>query len=632
MAMAPDNLQVVQSLFGAVLELPPEKRPEFLMQNIIDPAIREQVGKLLAEHEKAGSFLERPLLDPQNQRAPHIPQFEGGSVLADRFKLVRFIAAGGMGEVYEAEDLELREHVAIKTIAPHLLGRQYIVSQFRREVQLARKVTHPNVCRIFDLFRHNSGPDDTKEILIVSMELLQGRTMAERFSRDGRMCVHEAVPLLGQLASALAAAHQNGVVHRDFKPGNVVLVPDREYPCGLRGVVTDFGLAQGSIHLVPTVLSLHVATTIEGGFCGTPAYMAPEQLQGYPASTASDIYALGLVAYETVTGVHPHAEINLALQISAILNRVPVEPSLLNPEVPKALDTMIMRALDKDPQKRYASANEFLVSFESIQAALKDSSGSGTAIQTRADGPPKAAGLAKTDSSPRDIPDVSPRAKPPKLKVVGVALLSLLLVFLVSAVFWEYSRLIQDKQRSAIIPPNPVEHSVEVYVLSEPRFDIESMLNEKSEFRSGSRFKLGFDSPEDGFLYVINQGPASGTDDSGFVILFPSPSTNGGEARLAHEVDIVIPETGYLQFDNRKGQEIIWVIWSRHILPSFEAMKKWANPDDRGRIKDKSAVQILRSFLNQHPLASVGSARRENALRLITAADTLVYALRFNHE
>jgi hypothetical protein len=240
--------------------------------------------------------------------------------------------------------------------------------------------------------------------------------------------------------------------------------------------------------------------------------------------------------------------------------------------------------------------------------------------------------LAKTDSSPCDIPHVAPRAKPPKPKVVGVALFSLSLVLLMSAVFWGYSRLIQDKQRSAIIPPNLVEHSVEVYVVSEPRFDIDSMLNERTVFRSGSRFKLGFDSPEDGFLYVINQGPASGTDDSGFVILFPSPSANEGQATLAHDADVVIPETGYLQFDNRKGVERIWLIWSRQSLPSFEAMKKWANPTDHGRIKDESAVQVLRSFLNQHPMASVGSARRENALRLITTTDTIVYALRFNHE
>ena len=633
MTIAPDKLEAVQSLFGAVLELAPEKRSEFLMQNSIDPAIREEVMKLLVEHDQAGSFLERPLLEHENVAPlPHAPQFEPGTVLAGRFKLIRFIAAGGMGEVYEAEDHELREHVAIKTIAPSLLGKQHVISQFRREVQMARRVTHPNVCRIFDLFRHVSESGGANDILIVSMELLDGCTLAEWLSRNGRMGVYEAVLLLRQLASALAAAHQNGIVHRDFKPGNVVLVADNEYPSEVRAVVTDFGLAQGSIHSLPTALSLHAATTVEGGICGTPAYMAPEQLQGYPATAASDVYAMGLVAYEILTAVHPHAESNLALQISATLNRVPVHPRVLNPEVPEALDLMIMRALDKDPQKRYGSANAILIQLDSIGAAPGDSPGLAPGIQGRADATAVARDLAESDPSIREASVVESQAKTPRRLIVRISFFLVVLALLLCGTFWEYTKLVQDKKRIVVNPPDPVEHSIEVYLLADPKFDIESIMSERAELRSGSRFQLGIHSSEDGFLYVINQGPASRATNARFVILFPSPSTNGGQASLMHHADVTIPETGYLRLDNRKGEERIWLIWSRYSLPSFEAMKKWANPDDHGLIKDKSAIQILQTFLDQHPIAPVSLAKRENALKLTTTNDTLVYALRLNHE
>src|SRR5579884_1745265 len=292
MQITPQDWETVKLLFEAALERPQDQRAEFLEENCPNGDLRREIEVLLSDYEKAGSFLD--LSQTTTSSSPGM-SLAPGEVLAGRFRVVRFIAAGGMGQVYEAEDRELHEHVAIKTIIPDFLAQPGAVARFKREVHLARKVTHPNACRIFDLFRHKTPKGD--EVIFVSMELLQGKTLGEHIKEEGHLKVAEALPLVEQMASALDAAHAAGVVHRDLKPGNIILVPSGT---GLRAVVTDFGLAHDSVGQIdgPSFVSTH-------GMLGTPAYMSPEQLQGKTATGASDIYALGLVMYEMVTGARP---------------------------------------------------------------------------------------------------------------------------------------------------------------------------------------------------------------------------------------------------------------------------------------------------------------------------------------
>jgi len=164
------------------------------------------------------------------------PAFTAGDMIAQRYRVARFIARGGMGEVYEADDLELRERVALKTVRPEVAGDTLAVERFKREIQLARKVTHPNVCRIFDASHHRPDGDASSGVIFLTMELLVGETLAERLRRKGPLQPAEALPIARQVADALHAAHQAGIVHRDLKPGNVMLVEGRG---SLRAVVTD---------------------------------------------------------------------------------------------------------------------------------------------------------------------------------------------------------------------------------------------------------------------------------------------------------------------------------------------------------------------------------------------------------
>jgi tetratricopeptide (TPR) repeat protein/tRNA A-37 threonylcarbamoyl transferase component Bud32 len=272
-----------------------------------------------------------------------------GQLLADRFEILRFIARGGMGEVYEALDRELRERVAVKTVRREIALDPTAMERFRREVHLSRKVTHPNVCRVFDVFRHRGDRD----IVFVTMELCPGETLAQRIRRAGRMREEEARPIFEQIAAALDAAHRVGVVHRDFKSGNVLLVESAE---GARAVVTDFGIAR-SLLLTEEEKG---GATVTGDVVGTPGYMAPEQVEAGEVTPATDVYALGVVLYEVVTGRWPFIG-DTPLQTAAKrLREAPPAPRTLAPELGQALESVILRCLARLPRDRFRTAGEVL--------------------------------------------------------------------------------------------------------------------------------------------------------------------------------------------------------------------------------------------------------------------------------
>jgi serine/threonine protein kinase/tetratricopeptide (TPR) repeat protein len=366
MTTSPEKWETVKALFHQALELESSLRFAFLRDNCADPVARAEVERLLAEHDQAAEFLSKPnlgIFPIEGEAAAHqLSQFQ---LLAGRFRIVRYIGGGGMGEVYEAEDEELRERVAIKTIRSEFLAQPNAVARFKREVHLARKVTHPNVCRIFDLFRHKSDRDIAQEeIVFISMELLRGKTLGTRLEECGPMSMDEALPVVRQMALALAAAHAAGIVHRDFKPGNVMLVGDPTQG-GDRAVVTDFGLALRS-------LTSDEGPTFSTGenLLGTPAYMSPEQLEGRPATPASDIYALGLVIYEMVTGARPFHGDNPMSAAWKRLSENPTPPREYQPQLSGAYESIILRCLERDPGQRFPSAEQVAAALAGESSAL----------------------------------------------------------------------------------------------------------------------------------------------------------------------------------------------------------------------------------------------------------------------
>jgi class 3 adenylate cyclase/predicted ATPase len=263
-----------------------------------------------------------------------------------------------MGELYEAEDLELHERVALKTILSDIAHDERSIGRFKREVHLARQVTHPNVCRIYDVFRHRDAaaqadrPAD--EVVFLAMELLHGETLADKLRRDGRFSTVEMLPLVRQMAAGLTAAHRVGVVHRDFKSHNVMLVKPTGADEELRVVITDFGLAWRNEHDESTALSL--AMSMENEILGTPAYMAPEQVEGGPVTPATDVYALGVVLYEMVTGTWPFVGGTPLKMATARLHEPAPSPRVHVPGIDPLWEATILRCLARRPEDRFASA------------------------------------------------------------------------------------------------------------------------------------------------------------------------------------------------------------------------------------------------------------------------------------
>ncbi len=302
---------------------------------------------------------------------PDAPIFAVDDLIVDRYKVLRFIAKGGMGQVYEVNDMELKSRVALKTIAPERASSRRQVERFRQEIQLARTVGHPNVCRVFDLGRQKD--ERHGEVLFLTMEFVPGETLSARLRREGPMSCEQAMPLIRQMVAGLSAAHEVTVVHRDFKPGNVMLLPEGSGP-GLK--ITDFGLATNPEQQI----------TISGTspeVVGTPAYMAPEQFRGQ-CSNRTDIYALGVTVFQMLTGTLPasyespfrgsgsgsnklpgkaHPSGGKAQSDSGKLKAIGAKPQSTESETTKRIGQRwrdaITKAMAANPEARFESVEEF---------------------------------------------------------------------------------------------------------------------------------------------------------------------------------------------------------------------------------------------------------------------------------
>jgi serine/threonine-protein kinase len=259
--------------------------------------------------------------------------FTPGAVLAERYRVIGLLGRGGMGEVYRADDLKLGQPVALKFLPRHLAADRERLERFFAEVRIARQVSHPNVCRVYDV-----GEIDGQQYL--SMEYVDGEDLASLLKRIGRLPPDKALEIARELCAGLAAAHERGVLHRDLKPANV-MIDGRG-----RARITDFGLAVAA------------GEVVEGEVSGTPAYMAPEQLAGKGASVRSDVYALGLLLYELYTGRKAFDGATFQELKRKHSEDPPASPSTISPGFDPVVERVILRCLEKEPSARPASASQ----------------------------------------------------------------------------------------------------------------------------------------------------------------------------------------------------------------------------------------------------------------------------------
>ena len=347
----------VEAIFHGALDLPPQNRAAYLAEACSgDDSLYAEVESLITALQDGESFFDRSAFGMGMEvisSGAAAESMAGKSV--GPYKVVSRLGKGGMGEVYLAEDTRLERKVALKFLSSELTGDNWAKRQLVKEAQAVAMVDHPNICPVY-------GIEEAGDHSFIVMQYVEGGTVAD-LVRNSALAVDEALPIAQQIVSALAEAHAHGIIHRDIKPGNIMVTKSGQVK------VLDFGLAkiiQQKQGLLSTTDSTSHLSQI-GVVAGTVAYMSPEQLRGERLDFRSDVFSLGVVFYEMLSGKNPYAQQSTAETISAILAAPTPRLTDTVPDISRELDQLVLKCLEKDRDSRYQSASELLTELIQFQ-------------------------------------------------------------------------------------------------------------------------------------------------------------------------------------------------------------------------------------------------------------------------
>jgi serine/threonine protein kinase len=537
-----------------------------------------------------------------------------GVVIDGRYRVERMIAHGGMGQVFLAKDLQLHARpVVIKLLLEDAYKDPYMLKKFQQEMEALSRIQHPGVIGIID-----SGElPDAKPFIV--MEYVNGMNLRAQIRSEG-MNLERIAEIVKQMGRALAATHEKGIFHRDLKPENIML---QDLGHGEEIVkIIDFGIAK----IKQSAIAPTTATTATAGTIG---YMAPEQLSAKPVSAAADIYSLGVIAYEMVTGRRPFNPETPFELLEMQRAGVRVQPIDLRPSLPRRAQLAIMKALSFEQSQRYRTIREF--TDELARALLDDErtapAEEGTDRWLRPTIPlPERAQVPGAGSSTANNPPVvtnpnrhttfDQSAVPPVTRATPRMLFSLntswlkisvgLFSFLVlgSAL---YGLMISTRLSRSPVPANlntalpPSQYALTYWLTVQKMRDGKPYQDPfqssgQEIFENGYGFRLNVASPQPGYLYVFNEG-ATATGDISFTILYPTPKTNGGSARIEGNPPI---QTNWNRFGGQPGTEEFWMIWAVKPVPELEAAKEQAFANDKGKVTNAALLKTVREFLIKH--------------------------------
>lgn len=545
--------------------------------------------------------------------------------LDDRYLIQGELGRGGVGAVYLARDHKLHDKpVVIKVLLDKSLQNSWVVQKFQQEKEALARVDHPGVVGILD----TGELPDGKPYLV--MQYIDGVTLRSLIKPEG-MPLERAAEIIKQTSRALAAAHDRGIFHRDLKPENIMI---QSFGSGEEQVkIIDFGIAK----LKDSVVA---PSTMTGATAGTVAYMAPEQLTGRTVSAATDIFALGAIAYELFTGRKPfNPETGFEL-LEMQRAGVRVHPKDLRPGLTDQAAATILRALNFDAPQRFGSAREF---GDSLARSLEDH-------PELASSPVVQATQLATDPNPPVRPTATPASKtivgryePAKVDTlnqpaflaaeeprqtsgmgmkIGVAAIALIVIGAIGGLgIWKRDAIF-GRERS-------VNYSLTVQKMRDGKnYQGEFESSGQEIFENGWRFRMNFSSPEDGYLYLLNEG--SGGAETTYQVLFPESATNSGSPRVNANQKL---QTGWMRFDDNPGTEKLWLVWSAAPVKELDAVTQVVNDRDLGQIKDTGKARAVRDFLKSHssakPEVSKDTAKKQSVVK--GKGEVLVNSIELEH-
>jgi serine/threonine protein kinase len=558
-----------------------------------------------------------------------------GKTLDERYFIESELGQGGVGAVYLASDRKLHDkHVVIKVLLDKSLQNSWVVQKFQQEKEALARVDHPGVVGILDT---GELPDGKPYIV---MQYIDGVTLRSQIKAEGMPFVR-AGEMLRQMGRALGAAHDKGIFHRDLKPENIML---QSFGAGEEQVkIIDFGIAKLKDSMV-------APSTIAGSTAGTVAYMAPEQLGGRPTSAATDIFASGAIAYEIITGRKPfNPETGFEL-LEMQRQGVRVSPIDLRPALSTEANEIILRALSFEPSQRFQTAREF---GDALARALTEDL---TLEQNQAQSAQIPATQLATQANPpaRQTADLSQktiagRFEPAKADTLNPALyapvaeeesagsgtglkvaLGLILLIVIGAaagvVVWKREAIFGSRKTAE----RSLAYSLTVQKMRDGKpYQYQFESSGQEIFENGWKFRINLSSPQDGYLYLLNEGPASG-DATTYNVLFPESQSNGGSPRVTANQKL---QTAWMRFDDHQGTENFWLVWSASPVKELETVTGVVNDRDLGEIRDAAKARAVRDFLKQHsvtkPEVTKDSAKKQSVVKV--KLDVLVSMIELEH-
>jgi len=594
------------------------------------PPADDDIHSVSADLSASTIPVDRPNGPPELDETALPPPSLIGLTLDGRYSVQKELGQGGVGAVYLARDRKLHDKpVVIKVLLEKSLQNSWVVQKFQQEKEALARVDHPGVVGILD----NGELPDGKPYLV--MQFIDGVTLRSLIKPEG-IPLERAAELIKQIGRALATAHDKGIFHRDLKPENIML---QSFGGGEEQLkIIDFGIAKLKDSIV-------APSTITGATAGTVSYMAPEQLSGRPVSAAMDIYAMGAIAYELVTGRKPfNPETGFEL-LEMQRAGVRVKPSDLRPSLPDDACQLILRALSFDPNDRFQNAREF---GDALARELTEDTATfkpnpidrapipATELATDA----KAPARQTADLSAKTLPA---RFEPAKVDTLGAASYTsvetppvprswmkvvaglVLLVVIAGAAFFIWKRGAVSGARE-----QSLAYSLTVQKMRDGKpYQSEFESSGQEIFENGWKFRMNLNTPSEGYLYLLNEGAADGNAVT-YNVLFPEAKTNNGSPRVTTDQKL---QTAWMRFDDHQGTEKFWIVFSPTPVKELEAVTDKVSDRDQGEIKDAAQARALRDFLQKHsspkPEVTKDSVKKQTTVK--AKADVLVNYIELEH-